>query len=1407
MAQNIWSSLASTDGNLAANWSLGHVPQAGDDLLFDATSVINCTFTASVGVQTITIAAAYSGNWNQGTQAITTSGSILIDGTGSRTLNATITITGDGDFHIGSTMTMAVAPATTDLILQGTGNLDINKIMSSSIAFRNVTCAASTKTTTITNTVTMSMSGVLTLSNGGVLNISSTTGITFNPTGVIEPIVQNGASITNGTSAFLFTFTPVGASTITIGTLNIGACNITINDRTAVTVTYTQTGNISAGSINFTSISGSSGVLVYNSNSNSISISVLCAINQTAGTNLSNWTFNFGSSSVSVGTSFICTKDTGAAITITLTDSPSWTMGTTFTLVAAGTGGATYNFATSTITHTALGTTTAAGATFYNIVVIGGLRTYTGDVIMNSFASSGTSGISCSAACTIDKSMLHDGSGNMVFSGALTITTGIVGQDVFRNTASAGTCTMTACSFTVSGDGYINLGKAVTVLNLTVAAAGKTVVNNSTVLITVTGATTNGVFTKGTGSFTGNGNILVAQTANANPLAISSGTWNGTGAFDVYTNGNVSWNLPAITYTGSGKLSIYTAASFTTTATVTMTGNLDWGNAAVDIYGNKTASSTFTFDTSTSNYSITCGLLNVGNRQSTAGSTTTFNWNASNITVSSMVGTFILGTCNMVMGSSTWTCSGDWTWGSTWTVTLNTFTLTITGASTISGVTKNFYNLILNASGQTITFATGACTIYNLKMEPNTTVAFFAAMTYTITTNSANQWDGSAGNQVRIKSTTYGTAFNFIMTAGVHTVLYMAASDCNSDSVVTATGGTNTNLGNNTNWVFPAKYWIGTTSTDWENTNNWSSSSGGAGGAGKPTASEDVIFDNNSNANDCIATAAMVCGNITMTTGWAKVFDMAGFAITSTSFLILDGTTGSGFTQNGLITILLDGSLTINAGIATLTLTNADLDIKGNSVVTTNEALSSSKAFRNITCSYSGMLVTILSGSSDLYYSGVLTLASGGSFYVNGSVFWCGSGTVTPIVPNGANIAGSGLSEIKITPTGAATISIPEITFGSTLSLYFYNPLGATLTVNLTGNLVLTSYLQFLCIEITGSIIFNTNNYAITMLSTTRSCRITQTAGTNLTSFTFNFGSSIITLGLDFTTSKDTGASCTINMGTSVWSVVGDFDLAGCSTFDAGTSQLSFIGTANSNIISNGFSLYGLIVNKGSVGYQLALGGNLTCNSFTIISGGFSMAVAGYSLTSATSVTMDGNGGNFRLNTITITGDGDFHLGSNLGSTTFVLDAANIEMRGNGNFNIDKTGLTFVSVKFNASGKTIQSTGDAAYTATRLYIEPGTTAKFNPQGVTVSSYTTGDIDGTSGSKVILRSTVDGTYWPFVNPVGMTVNDVDVKDSNASNEILTSGCINSGHNVNWTINAVVIATLMMSLIANQSWSQM
>ena len=53
-----------------------------------------------------------------------------------------------------------------------------------------------------------------------------------------------------------------------------------------------------------------------------------------------------------------------------------------------------------------------------------------------------------------------------------------------------------------------------------------------------------------------------------------------------------------------------------------------------------------------------------------------------------------------------------------------------------------------------------------------------------------------------------------------------------------------------------SRYWVSAVSSNWNNTANWSTSSGGSGGASVPGASDDVFFDG-SGLGDCVIDAAV----------------------------------------------------------------------------------------------------------------------------------------------------------------------------------------------------------------------------------------------------------------------------------------------------------------------------------------------------------------------------------------------------------------------------------------------------------------------------------------------------------------------------------------------------------------------
>lgn len=102
-----------------------------------------------------------------------------------------------------------------------------------------------------------------------------------------------------------------------------------------------------------------------------------------------------------------------------------------------------------------------------------------------------------------------------------------------------------------------------------------------------------------------------------------------------------------------------------------------------------------------------------------------------------------------------------------------------------------------------------------------------------------------------------------------------------------------------------ARYWVlGTGSWDAVTTTNWSTTSGGSGGASVPGTSDAVIFDSNSGGGTTTITADQSVASITWTS-FAGTLDTNGFTLT------ISGTFNLGTTTTRVLTL---GSSTINVG-------------------------------------------------------------------------------------------------------------------------------------------------------------------------------------------------------------------------------------------------------------------------------------------------------------------------------------------------------------------------------------------------------------------------------------------------------------------------------------------------------------
>jgi hypothetical protein len=220
------------------------------------------------------------------------------------------------------------------------------------------------------------------------------------------------------------------------------------------------------------------------------------------------------------------------------------------------------------------------------------------------------------------------------------------------------------------------------------------------------------------------------------------------------------------------------------------------------------------------------------------------------------------------------------------------------------------------------------------------------------------------------------------------------------------------------------RYWIlGTGTWDSTSTTNWSTSSGGAGGASVPTASDNVFFDANSNVLATAFTVTMantprVCNDFTAA-GLDGVMTLAGTSIGLT-------VSGSLTFQATNFTCTYTGATTFNATTTGKTVTtngvafggNCDFDGAGGawtlgSALTTSNSTSLVRGTLNLS-SY-----TLSTGTFQSNYSNTRTIAFG-----TGNITCTGTGIFTFYILITTNLTTTGTQVVNITSVGSTSITV-----------------------------------------------------------------------------------------------------------------------------------------------------------------------------------------------------------------------------------------------------------------------------------------------------------------------------------------------------------------------------------------------
>ncbi|MDD5432707.1 MAG: filamentous hemagglutinin N-terminal domain-containing protein [Candidatus Omnitrophica bacterium] len=355
-----------------------------------------------------------------------------------------------------------------------------------------------------------------------------------------------------------------------------------------------------------------------------------------------------------------------------------------------------------------------------------------------------------------------------------------------------------------------------------------------------------------------------------------------------------------------------------------------------------------------------------------------------------------------------------------------------------------------------ITFSSLECTI------PNKEIYFEAGKTYTITGVfhfSGKLEDDGTISYIHLKSSEDGVRW-FIDPQGAHELSYVRAEDSYNLDPRLILGTSLDHDANSYNWDAP-RYWLGTTSTSWNNTLNWSATDGGAGGAGVPTSADDVYFSSTRN-NACSIDTTAVCLSFTIGDLYTQTVSMAaGSSLAVTNDLTLTGSgalspAGRPISVGGNWTVGANGVFTRGTSTVTFNGTNAVNPQQINSGGTT----AATKTFYNIIINNTGAGVKLVTNSLTQSTGGTLTMTAG-TLDLNALTWTLGAdlSVTAGTIAIGTGYLDCASYDLTVGTGGTVTIGTTgtlRVTDFSVTNTGIFTCTGNA-TLNILGNVVITS--------------------------------------------------------------------------------------------------------------------------------------------------------------------------------------------------------------------------------------------------------------------------------------------------------------------------------------------------------------
>ena len=600
-----------------------------------------------------------------------------------------------------------------------------------------------------------------------------------------------------------------------------------------------------------------------------------------------------------------------------------------------------------------------------------------------------------------------------------------------------------------------------------------------------------------------------------------------------------------------------------------------------------------------------------------------------------------------------------------------------------------------------------------------------------------------------------------------------------------------------------SRYWVGGTGTwDATTTTNWSTASGGAGGASAPTVADDAIFDANSNTGTNDFTVTLTGSPACLTLNTTGIDPVTAMTVAGTGNLEVRGVTFTltnkvSWTNTGTISFTNTAATTINFTSAGVTIAS-NINMNPGALATLNfvDALTCTGSFTlsrgTVTTTSSNKNITIKSLTSAT--AGSKTMNTGtGTFSITGN-----AATVLDVITGGGPFTWTTPTTIRFTysgATGTRTVSAANgINFSDLTGVTFLVTAGTDIFVftanNSIGPLNFTGFSgtwNNVAMTINGNLTISTG---MTLGSGTGILTLSATTLiTNGKTFDFPVTSNVLTLtdGLTlgstrtFTLSSGTLSLQNTTLSTGIFSssgatvrsvtrTTGNITITGNNTTvltltGTGTSYASGLtftcnysgatGTRTINMTESGVNVN---ISAGTDIVTFTSGNSVAALNFTGFSGTWSnitLTIRG-NLTVSTGMTVGA-----ASNIVTFGGTGTITSNGKTLGFPITINGTSITVTVSGSLTIGASDLTLTSGTFNANNNnitcgTFSSSGSSART---LALGSGTWTVILGGSLAWDCSTSTNMTVTGTGKISMTSSIAKTFagggltWPILEQAG------------------------------------------------------